>query len=406
MMLRRIFPILLFSLLVSNLFATDSRTVLELEGGRFEFTRSLPVKMVYVGKRIIEKPVEPPPVKESPPPTECKDGGLLGNVDCEVTQRMDNVGRTGKTAETPENAPQTVKEEVPLRAELKGSVTIKMDVAEEGKSYRLSLNPQLSAVTLSGPFEGNTRNAIVRDEISLKKALSKWEATIEEENLSQLKEDGQIEFDIGHLFAGTALLKRQRPDPAKVLVYYRPDYCDRLEIEFLEAQQTYLELEASIPLMEQFELVTRTLDEMNDALVGTAEETTKATDEGDKVYDQSPAIAEKLIGPAFIQINIFLLIVFLPAVNSRGFKFVLGIPQIFLGLVKRFLSGGKLSKFHLLAFTGVFRFGCSILDVGNHTGLVLGFRNGIVMAFIDQPVSQHLHLPEGIELFLFEFLEI
>lgn len=202
----------------------------------------------------------------------CEGGGLIGGVNC-VTKHIEMAGE--KIEIINGERYRTVIDKVNLRAELTGSVTPVIEVIEEGRSYRLKLDlsKMKTPTKLTGPFDSKRKKEIVGDEIKVKKALRSWSKEIGPEKLEELKnKEGKSEVYYFHeAFNGLARLKLRRPKEPKVKVYYSSGDCYRLHIEFLQAQQDYLEFEAAIPFAQQFEVVTRTMTEIEDVFSATAE---------------------------------------------------------------------------------------------------------------------------------------
>ena len=195
------------------------------------------------------------------------------------------------------DAQLAIRSEVILRAELKGVVTPMIEVIEEGRSYmiRLDMTKMQRPTKLTGQFDSQTKKEIVSDEIKVKKFLRSWSVSIGPEELAEIKEtENKSEAYFFHeAFHGLARLKRVRPEEPKVEVSVTSSDCFELNVEFLNAQQDYLELEATIPFAQQFEVMTRTMLEIQDALAATGKDLGDAEGEMDKFFDGTP-LEEKL----------------------------------------------------------------------------------------------------------------
>jgi hypothetical protein len=192
----------------------------------------------------------------------------------------------------------TIRSEVILRAELIGSVNPVVELMKDGLSYRLRLDMtnMQRPTKLTGQFASQMKKEIVSDEIKAKKALRAWEKIITLEEIEDLKEedDKSITFFFNEAFNGLALLERIMPKEPKVEVYVTQSDCFELNVEFHKAQQDYSELMATIPFAQQFEVLTRSMAEIEDVLSATGEGLEGVEGEMNKAYEGSPL--EKKIG--------------------------------------------------------------------------------------------------------------
>lgn len=258
---------LLFAL-AAGLFASQPLQVYA-EGGKPKLTTSdeLTVVLTYV-----EDNVEVTRKEKVKTRVVCEGGGLIGGVNC-VTKHIEMAGEEIEIINGERY--RTVIDKVNLRAELTGIVTPVIEVIEEGRSYRLKLDlsKMQKPTKLTGPFDSKRKKEIVGDEIKVRKALRSWSKEIGPEKFEELKnkEDKTAIYYFHEAFNGLARLERRRPQEPKVEVYYSSGDCYKLHVEFLKAQQDYLELEASIPFFQQFEVLTRSMAEIQDVFSATAE---------------------------------------------------------------------------------------------------------------------------------------
>ncbi|MBE9532193.1 MAG: hypothetical protein IME98_05255 [Proteobacteria bacterium] len=251
----------------------------------------LPVKLIFAKDNIKTERKEEIPVARKK--TNCGGGGLIGAVDC-VAEKIEGAGSGGTS--TGKKKYKTIVEYVNLRAELSGSVTPVVKLMKDGLSYKLSLDTtnMQRPPKLTGKFDRERQTQIVQDEMKVKKALRAWWKPITLKELNELKkeDDKSITFFFNEAFDGLVLLERDRPEVPQVIVYYSSSDCFELEVEFYKAQQDYQELMATIPFAQQFEVLTRSMAEIEDALSATAEGLKGFEGEMDKVFKESPVEAK------------------------------------------------------------------------------------------------------------------
>ncbi len=190
----------------------------------------------------------------------------------------------------------TIRSETRLPiATLSGKITPRIEKSENSESYKLSLIVEIGVPQVPAGIKHESRQMIVRDEIKLKKALKSWGVTIEGTLLDTLKNDKKLTESLDEQFGGLSILKLTRPRAKEVTVYFSSTDCDELMVEFIQAQQDYLELEASIPFVQQFEVFMRTMNEVRETVYGTAEDIEGVVGDMDKVLDESQSpVAAKL----------------------------------------------------------------------------------------------------------------
>ncbi len=261
---------------------------------RLSVSGELPVKVVYADRNAeISRQVEVKTAARKKE-TDCRGGSLVGAMNC-VSEKIEAAGSGEKGTE--EKKYRTITEKADLRAELSGAVVPVIEVVEEGRRYRVRLDTSKMnhATELSGPFDRERKNRLVRDEIKLKKSLKAWSEEIGPDELEEMSrsEDHSMEFSFAEAFDGLMLMNnRLRPREPKVVVYYTSGDCFDLNVKFIKAQSEYLELEASIPFAQQFEVVTRTMTEVEDVFASTAKDIKEVKGQFGKVLDKSPLEAK------------------------------------------------------------------------------------------------------------------
>lgn len=250
------------------------------EDGTLRISDPFPVKLTFdrAGKAAV--PATPVKTKEK-----CTGGGLLGAMNC-VTERIEHAGEgDGGSAGSPA--------EPPISITMSGTVTPKA-AAIDDETFRLTLDvaigpPQFSPSISQIP--GDILKNTARDERSVKQALKSWQVVLKK---SDLEENPRQEHSFAGAFSGLALFQVLAPSERAVRVSWESAQCDLLQQEYLAAQRAYEEAMSAMPVLDQFELVTRTLDEISETLGVSAEDLKANAGKIGQITDESPA--EEKIG--------------------------------------------------------------------------------------------------------------
>ena len=154
-----------------------------------------------------------------------------------------------------------------IKVTMSGTITPMVEALGSGM-FRLTVADEISMPQFSPETPGHIKSQAARDEARLKLGLRKWQQVLSSEDL----ESQPVQLaDISSPFSKLTLFSLQRPKVPEFKVFWRKGTCDNLEKEFKQTQTDYIALVSSIPVLDQFEVVTRSMDEIKDALDLTAE---------------------------------------------------------------------------------------------------------------------------------------
>ncbi len=217
-----------------------------------------------------------PAVKAEP---ECTGGGLLGAVNC-VTKKMEGVSNTIDTGQG--DAGKTIG------VTLNGELVPQLSSVGNGQ-YKITLKSLIKAPVFSPSIADMPTDVLTKagnDEAKIKLALARWSKTI---SATALEKQRVISYSLNEYFSDLVLFKVYAPLNPTVSVSWKSANCDSLHSQYLNAQKEYIEAMAAIPVLEQFDRLTETMDEINFTLAGTANGLdTQAGKIGD-FLDKSPA---------------------------------------------------------------------------------------------------------------------
>jgi len=216
------------------------------------------------------------PVQSSVAKVDCRGGSLVAAMDC-VTEHIESAGTTssadGQTRERG-SAEEDTEGRPAIHVTMSGKIT-PMVVDQGNGKFLLQIE---SAMSIPQWSAGTPRDIIKRaaqDDVALKVGLRQWSMQL---TASQLQKEPEQEADFSAPFSNLSLFTVRAPQPQSFKVVWRSAWCDQLEEEFRQAQTDYIAHVSSMPVLDQIELVTRTLDEIEDALSLTAEGSTAAAD--------------------------------------------------------------------------------------------------------------------------------
>lgn len=225
-----------------------------------------------------EAAIEPQDTDQQTSSTEvdCGGGSLLAAMDC-VTEHIESAGSTstdsGQTRERGTAAEDTEGRPA-IHVTMSGTVTPKVTDLGEGR-YLLKIESSLSVPQFSPGTPRDVVTRAARDDVALKVGLREWKLQL---TAAELQAEPEQVADFSGPFGKLSLFKVQAPQPQTFRVFWRSAQCDELEAEFQQAQTDYIAHVSSMPVLDQIELVTGTLDEIEDALKLTAEGTSKGAE--------------------------------------------------------------------------------------------------------------------------------
>lgn len=249
------------------------------QDGDLEVSGTFPVMLTFDKAGEVEE-VEPVPATEE----ECTGGGLVGGLNC-VTKKIEGAGGdgTGDRGSTP-GAPGS--SDVSVR--LVGSITPKVSVVDDD-TLEITFDVDIGVPSFSPAIGQIPRDIVERaasDERTLKTALKSWSVVLEKADLGR---DPRQEHSFDSTFEGLTLFSILRPNNRVVNVFWRSADCGPLQEEYLAAQRAYQEAVAAMPVLDQFEVVTRTLDEINETLGESAKTLKENASKVGDITDKSPA---------------------------------------------------------------------------------------------------------------------
>lgn len=210
--------------------------------------------------------------------------GQRGTSEGELIRWVRRVaGESGSEIETP-----------PIIITMRGRVTPKMTKLDDER-YKLTFDVDIGPLQFSpgrDQIPTNIVKQIVQDEASVKLGFRRWGVILSKSSFA----DNPIqEHSFDGVFGNLSLLTVYAPTPTmrKVKVYWESEDCGPLHQEYLDAQRAYQDAMAAMPILDQFELVTRTLDEIEETLGASAKDLKKAAGKIGQVTDKSP-LEEKL----------------------------------------------------------------------------------------------------------------
>lgn len=215
------------------------------------------------------------PVKTEP---ECTGGGLLGAVNC-VTKKMEGVSTA---IDSSEGSGKTIG------VTLNGEIIPQLSNTGNGK-YQITLKVNIKPPVFSpsiADIPADILSKTGKDEAKIKLGLAKWSKTVSN---TELEKQPLISYSLNEYFSDLVLFKVYAPKNPTVSVSWKSAKCDDLYAQYLETQKEYLEAMAAIPVLEQFDRLTETMDEINFALAGTANGLDDQAGKIGDFLDDSPA---------------------------------------------------------------------------------------------------------------------
>ena len=250
--------------------------------GEVRVSGPMTVELTY-DKAAVE-PEETAPSQGGAAKVECSGGGLMGAVDC-VTQHIGAAGSASGSQEgTRERGSSGAETEgrPAIHVTMTGTVTPVVIERDDG-TYLLQVKDAISMPRFSPGTPGDIRKRASRDEAAIKLGLRRWSMTL---TADQLQDEPEQVADFSGPFSSLSLFTTVRaPQPQSFNVYWRSGHCDELEREFVQAQSDYIAHVSAMPVLDQIDLVTGTMDEIETALKLTAEGTAGVADDVSNVTE-------------------------------------------------------------------------------------------------------------------------
>lgn len=156
----------------------------------------------------------------------CKGGSLTAGVNC-VTTRMDQTGGGGGMTGGEES-----EDENKLRARLQVVVTPKITSADDGATYKITLDVGAPNMDVPRDLDPNSRVQALRDILIVVARLRQWQRTLNAEETKELKEQGYLTRPLVTPFRGLEKMRLVAP----VSLTVRLDYQDmELRLRFVRA---------------------------------------------------------------------------------------------------------------------------------------------------------------------------
>ncbi len=238
--------------------------------GKVLVSGPLSVQLTY-DKDAIES--QKPSAPSSNGEVECSGGGLLGAMNC-VTLKIENAGTTSSATREKGTAEEGTEGRPAIHVIMSGRVI--PTVTDQGNGqFLIQIKDVISMPQFSTGTPGDIKSSAARDEATLKLGLRRWSKQL---TVSELQAQPEQEVDFSSPFDQLSLFTVRAPNPQSFKVFWRSSQCDQLEEDFRQAQTDYIAHVSSMPVLDQIELVTRTMDEIEDALSLTAKGSTAVAD--------------------------------------------------------------------------------------------------------------------------------
>lgn len=259
--------------------------------GELHVSDPFPVKLTFdrAGKPAV-------PAVPRKPKRDCSGLGLVEKINC-VAKAIENAGEGGGgSAGSPAKPPISIT--------MSGVITPKITIVDDDTfllTFDVAIPPPKFSPSRS-QIPGDVIRKAVQDERSVKQALKSWQKPLKK---SALVKNPRQNRSFDAVFSGLSLFQVRAPDPDPdlnqrvVKIYWEDAQCKPLEQEFLAAQRAYEEALSAMPVLKQFELVTRTLDEITDTLGATAKGLTSTAGKIGEATGKSPV--EKKLGELMVE---------------------------------------------------------------------------------------------------------
>ena len=201
-------------------------------------------------------------------------------MNCVATKIEEGGGGSGGAAGSESETPA-------INITLKGTVTPTVTKLDDAR-YKLSFAVAIGQLQFSPGREqipGDVVRQAAQDEASVKLGFRGWEVIL---NKASFTKDPLQEHSFDALFGSLSLLTVRAPAMRKVKVYWESVNCGPLQQEYLAAERPYQDAVSAMPVLDQFELVTRILDEIEETLGKSAEDLKEAAGKVGEATDGTP----------------------------------------------------------------------------------------------------------------------
>lgn len=199
------------------------------------------IRLIYVEKK---KSGEASTTAGDKTSTGCEGGSIIAGINC-VTKMMDQAGGGGGMT-----GGEASEEEKKLRARLQVVVTPELTSADDGVTYKITLDVGAPKMDVPRDLKPNSRVQALRDILIVVARLRQWQRTLNAKETKELKEQGYLTRPLVTPFKG---LERMRlAEPVNLTV--RLDYQDmELRLRFVRAvKDGFAPIEGGLRYGQQF----------------------------------------------------------------------------------------------------------------------------------------------------------